>query len=302
MFLVKLKLKKNLLKMDQSSFLTQTRDKHQIKMAATIEQIVNLLEKANPEDTINVSASDPAFWKAHKVGERQIKVAKHEDWDYIVLDKGFTKVQDVLRVLKELVPGFKDRHVGLYFGSGITVLVATAKITETKLLTLDFSKETRHLPKFVEQTRKEALDKFTEMMRNFNKSIGSSFYSPVPLAQHFITQHPELEPLYLVGTTFYPSFSDVQTAYPELAVSQTDDLFKPCDHGVFVCSYTSDELKNMFKRKPQYVSDVGTFSREELLEKFKLTDVQIDNLFIDKDGVLTCAVDGLLETLARVSV
>ena len=270
------------------------------KMIATIEQIINLLDvETEPENMVNFSVKSPAYWKSIQAGKVHDSTNKNGDWDYVVLDKGLSTVKDVLKFLKQLVPEFKDRYVALYVGDCALVSIATAKLTENKLFDLDFSKDTRDLPKFVVQPRKEAFVKFNVMIEKFNKAVGSSHSSLIPLAQNFIIDNPDLGQLYLIGTTFYPSFSDVQTAYPEITDSQKDDLFKPCDHGVFVCSHTSDEIKTMCKQKTQYVSDVGTFSREELLEKFKLTDAQIDKLFTNQGGVMICGVDGLLETLAK---
>lgn len=260
-------------------------------MTSTIGEFINLFEKDQIDgNVVNVSIEYPMYWSSHFNGLslNHVNVNQDQDWDYIVFKQGHCSVKDFVTFLKTLTQ-FKNRFVALYSGKCGEIDVATSKLTVSKVLSIDFSEKPEHIPKFADHFRNTQFEKFESELKNLKDLISDPNYSFIPFAQSFAVQNPVVKPIYCVGNTFYKSLSKIQKDFPGTKLE--DGLFEE-KHGVLVT------LKE-FKDETLFVADGSEYTRQELLDKFTLTEIQIDKLFEEENGKMQCKLSGFLQTFSK---
>lgn len=292
----------------EHTFSKQTHTNNtQTHMVTTIEEFVHELEtNYNSEDLINVEPVAYRLLNAMKDDTRShsfCSAYRTEKWDCLDLKPGNSKVSDVLAMLKTFLPEHKDKCISMFIPSQGRIMLATRKITAIKTCTMDFSKTIDQIPRIKNEKSIELWSQFETQIQKFKDMIQDSSNtqnSLVPIAQFFFLQHPEINGVYCISNTFYHTYDDVLKAYPGLTEDDCE-LFED-NYGVCVCHMTSEELKLLSESRttPKYKTSEGTFTRVELLNRYTLTDSQIDKLFqLDANSIMVSQIPELISALAK---
>lgn len=272
-------------------------------MVATIEHLVKELEtNFSPEDRINIGSKVYQHLKVKmsqsENGAYHFVTCEREDdeWCCLNLPYGASKVCEVLETLKSYLPQHKDKSVCVYYG-GFNIV----ENKMTKTCTLNFSKTIDDLPEIGRLSLAKQFKKFEVELTKFKERVSSAsepsgnktqeYCKPSLLqaAQLLLMQNSELGCVYCVSDSFYHTFSDVVTAYPELDDLDEKNLFSE-QHGIKVCKISESELKNLCqdRKSPKYVIDAGFFTRDELLKQYSFPGTAIDKLFELDGNVMKC--------------
>ena len=273
-------------------------------MTTTIGQLYEELEtNYDPEDMVNVGSKVVELVVARQYGNKYIFYtcrSVDEKWDCIHLSSGTSKVSELLATLKSYLPHHKDKCVGIYVQAKAGFELVANNIKSVKTCTLDFSKTIEDMPQIKQLRVGETWKKFeAELAKlkertNGSTTLNTSQPSLLQIAQVLLISY-EFGQIYCVEDTFYRTFSDVLERYPELTETDEKDLFyESC--GIKVCWETDTTLKVLCesRKSPKYVTDDGTFTRDELLKLYTCPETVIDKLF-EKDGcVMKCKSPDIL--------
>ena len=274
-------------------------------MAATIEQLVTELKtNYSPEDIVNVDSrvlehltvymnnGDSSFTHCGSIDGK---------WDCLCLRSGTSKVAELLKTLQTYLPEHKDKSFCTFSTQWNRFELASYGTKSAKMCNIDFNKTIKDMGQvkqlLIGETWKKfevELAKFKESTSN-NAAASSSRPSLLQAAQVLLVSYPELGSILCVEDVFYRTWSDVQKQYPELTETDEKDLFF-FDCGVKVSSKTDVELKNFcqIRKSPKYVTDDGTFTREELLKQYSFPETVIDKLFVLDGNVMKCKSGDIL--------
>lgn len=265
----------------------------------TIGELVSALKSFDPNDTVNFGSNIGQYLEARTYDHHTYTLhtrSSHDSWQSVELTGSPSKVGEVLSTLEKFLPEHKDKCVATIRHCAYRYV--TNKAIPARTHNFEFNENITDLPQIKLQNAEKTWKKFEDEITKFSKCGGTN---TLPAAQFYLMQHPELGQIYCVSDKFYHTYEDVRANYPELTDSKDDQGLFEDNLGVRVCGLGRSELEQLCQRRanPKYVTSNGTFSREELLEKYNITESQIDKLFVPTLDGMICKIPELLFQLQK---
>ena len=273
--------------------------------AITIGEFVDNLEHDyDPQDFINIGALIGGYIQVNKDKDNKYsfheRYSQEEKWNCLRLTNETSIVSDVLETLKVYVPGHKNKSVCIFNAKTGSYNIILNNIKQVKMCKIEASDGIVDFPQIKLEESTLAWKKFEDDIAKFKEHVPTAV-SFFPIAQLAIMKNPEIGQILCVGNTFYHTYEDVKNAYPELTESQDDqDLFEDFA-GVKACKVSESELTQLCsdRKNPKYVTANGEFTKDELLQKYNITETQIDKLFYSWNSKFVCKIPVVLTELQK---
>lgn len=267
----------------------------------TIGELVDTLKTFDPEDMVNFGVTVRQYLEARTNDDVSYTLYVRQptqSWHCVELTTENSKVSNLLPVLEKLLPEHKDKCITSIKDGAYKHV--TTKVTSVKTHNFEFNGNIKDIPQIKLENVGKTWKKFEKEIAEFREHT-SGIISTLSVAQFFLMRHPELGYIYCVSDKFYCTYTDVKSDYPELTDSKDDTGLFEDTFGVRVCGLGQSELERLCqsRKNPKYTTSTGTFTKEELLEKYNITESQIEKLFVPALDGMVCKIPELLSQLQK---
>ena len=267
--------------------------------AETIEQFVTNLETKFDQDAkIDINFNN-LYYIRYQQGNTLVQgicdslyVIKEQDWDSLVVERGESKVSEIVSTLKTFLPKYKDNLIVMKNPDNYFSLVSTNSLKI--VVVLDNSERGVHILKHPRIIKHNQACVLKQMYKDLNTKINAFLTSKhetdtrailkivrsMLVYQTVMTPELDLPPPYFYLNMLYHNHEDVLTDKPD-AKDVKFSLYK----GMMISDSTLTELeksKTIIDNKLYWI-DSSVFSMFELLDKYTLTETQLIKFFVEVD-------------------
>ena len=276
----------------------------------TIGQFVSNLEtKFDPDEVIDFDVIDFKYLFCSLTSELKDEdntllywTTKEKQWDYLIVKPGNTKVSEVISGLKIFLPDHKDDLLLMTIEKSKWSLISSSSMISVKKFILDEKKSyvTNH-PRIIKHNHtykyQKFLTSFNSKMENYSKTCNEPM-KILKFARYFMTDYKMMNPgdeiptIYFFIDKFYYGADEILKVHPD-AKDVKFTLYKDIMVDVVNLQKKEQILKNV------YWIGTDSYTMDVLLNKFTLTEPQINKFFTDKDGKLVCSDPEILKVFEK---
>lgn len=243
----------------------------------TISTFVSQLRSLDPEDLVNISIDGMRFINVKFMDKES--TAKYTEqgleWNVLAVQKGTSKVSDVLKVLEPFVEKHGTSIIQYLVGKTCEFMKRNAKIK--KYLSFETLHEFRwNVSHLVEEQRisdkkaefKKDLTEFKRLVKNDEELVKLYLIKTLPL-------YPEICIYYITCDMYY---ENLPVQFPNIPETQLLTYFVQSGENLFISNKTSDQLDEINKGK-KYLFKGKLYTFAELQDTIELPEDILQKIF-----------------------